>query len=1030
MKILRLSTRSAACFLVIVLSIASSILAPGTTEASLSRPNWLTGYPDYAKENALKVEPQCTQRSVVVRSLPYRVYADLELSYDIAGVSIGTKLDACVYVGRGYEYAKYTRWYYADPTLPILGSFSESGIAVRFDDQDSFGYVQGLDMDERTYLGDSEGFISYGNSSTAFKYYKNLKSHVSTLVNGTYVLDDQPDYVYEDVSGNILQVDGIGLSVNKKWVSFGVRNFGIIRLSLDTLSATRVGDRYDIQGWTWPVPMLVTSVSNDGQYVVTGGTGAQTEVITVRNCGSTEPMKNLGYHAQLLGSDSCPYRDLTELTYMVSDPINSFGLRAMNQLQISASGDMFTYWDNYQWNTLYAPNYLHPGQLRYLALGDSYASGEGDITADGVDHYFAGTNVYGNYNQNIPRETCHLSTRSYSMHIASSMQLMKGVDMQSVTCAGAVISDILSAGKQSNGYVNAKYLGQSTQLIATVGSRLSRISNATTLQNQARQDYRPGRVQQIEFVKKAQPQYMTVMVGGNDLDFGGILAACAKNALPSVDETCDYAETTGMAGIVKKIHDLYPTLVEFYEALHEVSPKTTIYVVGYPQFMDETSETCKEMLDLYSKPERKAFRQMIDYTNAVIKNAAIDAGAKYIDISNALTSGKLCDTGNNMTGMTDVFAISIYSEYMKSLTMSDSNIAKYLNIFPNGLLHDVALKVYLAERTTDVVDKIAYSPATAIADIMQELSHPNALGHEAMYGAIKQGLGEDLLESDACNEVVSCPDGKQHGQPDVSRYVTGFALDADDDTVYVGARGKITFWRKSSLGEAAYGALVKGDSGQFVRISATDLPEATDSTQSIAVELHSQPIVLGVMTRVGDVYELKTSLPKDVVVGQHVLHIKGRLTDGRMFDLDAPVFVEGPVGDIDDDGIADSVDTCAFGTPSGVDKDSDDIDDACDLVIAMRDKMTGGNMSSIGRSSISRELTDAWAVPVQDTLLTEAANTSTTLLGVDTSRLRAVDNRNSSTSDLSLRAVISAFAVGGVLLAIVVVVSRILLSKR
>lgn len=983
----------------------------GEARATLSQPNWLTGYPDYMRANVLEVGPHCAQRSIVIKSLPYRVYADSELSYDITGMSIGTKVDACVYSGRGYEYAKYIRWYYANPSLHNMGAFSESGVAVRFDNQDSFGYVEGLETDDSTYLGDgSEGYIQYGNSSHEFKYYKNLESHISTLINGTYILDDRPDYVYRDVSNNSLQVTGIGVSANKKWVSFGVANFGIIRLNLDTFSTVRVGDRYDIQGWTWPVPILVTSISDDGRYLVTGGTGAQTEVIDIRNCGSADAASGLSYHSQLLGKDNCPYRDLTELTSLISDPINSSGIRAMNQLQISPSGDLFTYWDNYQWNTLYAPNYLHPGQLRYLSLGDSYASGEGDITADGLDHYFAGTNVYGNYTQNIARETCHLSTRSYSMRIASAMQLLKGVDMQSVACAGAVTQDILSAGKQSDGYLNSHYLGQSAQLISTVGPRLSGISNAVTLQNEARQDYTPGRVQQIEFVKKAKPQYMTVMVGGNDLDFGGILAACASNALPSASETCDYAETTGMAGIVQKVHDLYPTLLKFYEALHEVSPKTVIYVIGYPQFIDENSETCKEMLNLYSKPERKTFHQMIAYANAVIKNAALDAGAKYIDISDALTGGKLCDTGTDMTGMTDVFTISIYTEYMKSLTMSDGNIAKYLNIFPTGLLHDIALKIYLAERAAAIAAQVSYSPATAIADTMQELSHPNSLGHEAMYETIKEGLGEDLLESDTCNQVVSCPNGTLQGQPDVSKYVPDFALDADDDTVYVGVGGKVIFWRRSSLGDGVIGALAKGESEQFVRISSEDMPQAVDDTQPIVVELHSQPIVLGAMTHVGAVYELKTSLPQNAVVGQHVLHIKGKLTDGRAFDLDTPMFVEGPIGDIDDDGIADVGDTCAFGSPSGIDKDSDGIDDACDLATVSKAEVASGvSANNInGNSAKGLDLIDMHVAVTQGNLLTSNNYASTDLLGANSRRSQITDVNSSSTDDWSVLAILLA----------------------
>jgi lysophospholipase L1-like esterase len=681
-----------------------------------------------------------------------------------------------------------------------------------------------------------------------------------------------------------------------------------------------------------------------------------TQVIVV-NVGCGIDGHDLTYHytKQSIGSKNCSFIDLTSMTNSHSrTPYSSYV--SFKDVRMSASGSMFTYWDDYKWSTIYAPNYLMPGQLYYLALGDSYASGEGDITSDGVNHYFSGTDVYGNYNQGIPRETCHLSTRSYSMRISSAMQLMKGTDMQSVACSGAVMSDILSLDRANDGYINSNYLGQSTQLISTVGARLTGVANATGLQTEARQDYTPGRIQQIELVKKAQPHYLTVMVGGNDLDFGGVLTACAENALPSTDETCDYATGSGFAGEIKKIHDLYPKLVEFYKALHEVSPKTIIYVIGYPQFMDENSDSCKQMLDLYSKPERKAIHQMIAYTNAVIKNAALDAGVKYIDISDALTGGQLCDTSTDMTGITDIFAVSVYTEYMKSLTMSDSKIAAYLNAAPSGLLRDIALQLYITERAAEVANKIAYSPATALADVMQELSHPNALGHEAIYKAIHDALGDDLLESTACNQRVACSDGTIHGQPDVNAYVTDFALDASNDTVYVGVDGKVRVGHKETSDSMMLGALVKRASDQFVRISAEDLPSTIDSTQPVTVEVHSQPIVLGNMDMVGGVYELQTSLDQNGIrAGMHVLHIKGRLTDGRAFDADASIFVEGPSGDIDDDGIADNIDTCAFGDTAGSDIDKDGVDDACDFDVSQQLSVhSHANTPSIDNNNLNR----------------------------------------------------------------------------
>lgn len=942
------------CLCALLLALTSVALNTSTSSADRNKPNWFLGEPEHAEGAVLDAGEDCKVEETKVVGLPYHIYVSNPPSYDASLAHLSTTHhDTCVYHAKNYSYTKYTRWYYADPTSPMSGTFSESGIAMSHDGEDDFRPVQGLETDQGQFLGkDSNAFIQHGSTSQGLQYYNDLRGHVTQLTNGTLVLDNQPDYVYKDASGGAPNIQGLGVSPNKRWLSFGVANFGIISVDTHTFQTNRVSDRYDIQGWTWPFPMLNTTISDDGAYIVVGGMGYQTEIINAVNCGSPRLADGYAYHSQLLGTLSCEYRDLTTLTWSNSQPTGSGGYRVLNQLRISASGALFTYWDNYKWNTIYAPNYLKPGQLYYLALGDSYAAGEGDVTLDGADHYLPGTNIYGDYRNGIPRETCHISTRSYPMRIAEAMQLTRGSDMRSIACSGAVTGDVLSSDLKSAGYVNSSYLGQGTQHLVNGAPRLAGLSNTAQLQVDARSNYIPGRVQQIELMKKAQPLYATIMMGGNDLGFGDVLTSCATNTYPTGDETCDYAHGEGFAGQAQRIHDFYPKLLDFYKDLKEVSPRTTIYVIGYPQFMDASGESCPEMLDLYTKTERQAIHSLISYANGVIHNAALDAGAKYIDVSDALTGKQLCGSGTGMTGFTDLLLTMIYTEYMKSLTMADSKIAKYADILPTGELHKAALKMYVAERAAALLEDILYSPITAWVDTWQELSHPNAIGHEAIFNIIRDGLGEDLLDSTACNQIVSCPGGAILGQPNIARYMPGLSL--KNDTVYIRGKGKVTVGRKDSSGKVIVGALALAQSltQQFIRVAAGVVDGTVDPSKPVTVEIHSQPIVLGEMTRVGDDYELITSLSQGVSVGQHVLHIKGTLMDGRFFDIDSPVFVEGPAGDIDGDGIADSIDSCAFGAPSGIDTDLDGIDDSCDLNVQAGD--VSGNQ---GAKLESRELT-------------------------------------------------------------------------
>jgi len=836
----------------------------------------------------------------------------------------------CVYSVGQIQYGQYSRDAF-DGSYYYIAS-TERAIAVSLNGGPMMP-VSNIPWNVRLLGSDGGPFmyaepLRYANGFN-LRLYDNLIEHIKPSLIGSH-LNYEIDggyYTYGRTDGQEAGLDGVSVSRNGQWLSFVVNNFGVMRLNTETKDVRRVAS-YRYSNSAWPMQGAETSITDDGRYILRAGTNVSFDLIVISStCGLAAPQHDF-YDVSGMGNRACPSRTLNAMTD-VHSTARSSGLYEYSRMSIDESivPARIIYYDGYDWGRLS----VSKDRLYYLALGDSYASGEGDITIDGVDHYLLGTNIYGDYHQGIPRETCHISSRSYAMRIAESMQLQRGVDMQSVACSGAITTDVLTSSLKSNGYVDADYLGQSTQRISQSGPRLSGLSNMIQLKDEARQSYTPGRVQQIELVRKARPKYATVMMGGNDIDFPGVMMACASNAMPSADETCDYAQGGGLVGEAKKIYDLYPKLVDFYKALMDASPQTTIYAIGYPQFMDENSQSCAEMLNLYSKPERKAIHNLIAYANSVIHNAALDAGVKYIDISDALTGKKLCSDGTGMTGISDALATMVYTDYMKSLTMSDSTLAKYINILPVGTLHDAALQMYIAEQSASKLAGFLYSPATALANFTQELSHPNAVGHAAIYDTIKSGLGDDLLDSAVCNERVSCPGGVALGQPNVSAYIPGLVV--KEGTVYQSGNGKVSVGRKASSGKNGIGSLAKKTAGQFIRIAINMIDGAIDPLKPVIVEIHSQPVALGDMTRVGDNYELITSLSQEIAVGEHILHIKGTLLDGQSFDIDSPIFVEGPEGDIDDDGIMDSVDTCAFGKPSGVDSDHDGIDDACDMYI-------------------------------------------------------------------------------------------------
>ncbi len=170
------------------------------------------------------------------------------------------------------------------------------------------------------------------------------------------------------------------------------------------------------------------------------------------------------------------------------------------RITLSQRGDSFTYTDNIRWYQIYTSNYIAPDSMNYLALGDSYSSGEGDIDQTGSSHYLSFTNVFGDYRNGIPRELCHVSDRSYPFLLAPDMGISQGDNMQSIACSGAVRSDILSV--KLNGGADSSYAGQDAPMFSGIFSnstqsapQLAGITNAQELQDEAINQFIPGRVQ-------------------------------------------------------------------------------------------------------------------------------------------------------------------------------------------------------------------------------------------------------------------------------------------------------------------------------------------------------------------------------------------------------------------------------------------------------------------------------------------------------------------------------------------------------
>lgn len=310
----------------------------------------------------------------------------------------------------------------------------------------------------------------------------------------------------------------------------------------------------------------------------------------------------------------------------------------------------------------------NPTKLDYLALGDSYSSGEGDTernSSTGQKYYRQLTDVNEDKKQGIPGEKCHISTRSYPYKLAQYMELKQTGTRQwdTVACGGATIYDL-------NGSNSGGYDGQN--------DRLRDYADKNTLQKMALNEMIPGRVKQIEFVKKYQPKVITLTAGGNDVDFGGKITTCIhpKDSWG----TCDWAKKD-MDTLGSQIKGQFDRLVGLYKELKAASPGAKIYAIGYPQFItDAEPAACGLNAGAIDLDERRMIVRTTQYMNEVIEAAARKAGVKYVDISQALNGGKMCEKHQiYMTGIVGLGEQESYHPNKFGHTMIFVEIAKQLN---------------------------------------------------------------------------------------------------------------------------------------------------------------------------------------------------------------------------------------------------------------------------------------------------------------------------------------------------------------
>jgi lysophospholipase L1-like esterase len=236
----------------------------------------------------------------------------------------------------------------------------------------------------------------------------------------------------------------------------------------------------------------------------------------------------------------------------------------------------------------------HATQGTYVAMGDSYSSGEG------AKQYIKGSN-FDDRNDLWPfnddqeaHNRCRRSENAYSQVITNRFDFTGGSTF--VACSGATVSDLTDP--------NSSNTGEQPQLDA--------LNKDTSL--------------------------ATISIGGNDLGFAEIVQACIVNGaggLPGVSKCQDKYEPQ-MSG---RLADLKKKLSVQYQAMKDKAPNARIIIMGYPHlFVDNPGDSFGNLL---FKEDQIWMNEKGTQLNAMLKATAEEAGVEFVDPSFAFKGHEL-----------------------------------------------------------------------------------------------------------------------------------------------------------------------------------------------------------------------------------------------------------------------------------------------------------------------------------------------------------------------------------------------------
>jgi len=387
-----------------------------------------------------------------------------------------------------------------------------------------------------------------------------------------------------------------------------------------------------------------TTISGDGRYVLVANSAGQINIHDLASCG-TESVNQYGMK-------KCSSKDIRpDMVKKIPGFVGATTFRFIDNHTVSFWATVLKDGVRNRVQYLMNPAGMTPVMYEYLALGDSFASGEG------AHKYKSYTDTKDN--------RCHVSTISYPYLIADQMSMSTS---ESVSCSGAKIKDIDGSQISSQAY-NERF-------------RQSKGKEDRFFDDEIYNNFLTGYRHQTEFIHRKKPTAVTISTVGNDIGFGDIIKKCIGPG------TC-YDTYEDRYELMALINSQFDRLTTMYAELKQANdPRAKFYVLGYPKLV-KPGGNCANNVHLNSD-ELQFANDLVAYLNDMIEAATQKTGVFYVDVETAFENYRLCEN--------DSWNIAV-----NGLTAGDDMPFGTLGPFanesyhPNGFGHSLYKTVVLAK---------------------------------------------------------------------------------------------------------------------------------------------------------------------------------------------------------------------------------------------------------------------------------------------------------------------------------------------